>query len=118
MLDTAKALNGFYSSFGIPAYKNDNVPDDVTYPYLTYSLSFPQWDEPVTHFCTVYMRTESIQPLLAKADQIRRAIGTGRSIPCSDGCLYLFFEHADPVTTPDDGVKGIYIELELNVLHS
>ena len=51
MLDTAQALYRFFSSFGIPAFVENNVPDEmpvngqlvqVQPPYITYQLREPE----------------------------------------------------------------------------
>lgn len=38
MTELAAALYDFWSGFGIPAYLQDNVPDDAVLPYITYEL--------------------------------------------------------------------------------
>ena len=42
MRDTAAALYTFFSSFGIPAYVEYNVPDNAALPYITYELRDPE----------------------------------------------------------------------------
>lgn len=120
MLDTASALYGFYSGFDLPAYTTDNVPDDVDLPYITYRYVDTDWESPLSHYCMVYMRTRSNEPLLAKAEEIKAAIGTGLSISCADGCLYLHYLSAQFMSDVPDGsdVRSIYIDLQLDVLHS
>ena len=38
MTELAAALYDFWSGFGIPAYLQDNVPDDAVLPYITYEV--------------------------------------------------------------------------------
>lgn len=125
MLETAKALYDFYSGFGIPAYSKDNVPDDATFPYITYTVVDGDWDTPRSHYCMVYMRTRSNQELLKKADEIKEAIGTGLRLPCDGGCLYLHYENAEIMSGANSGtqseqdsdVRSVYINMQLDVLH-
>ena len=70
MLNTAKALQEFWSSFQLPAYTTETVPDDQDVPYITYSLSETEPLEPLTHFAKVYYRSTSNADLLAKVDEI------------------------------------------------
>lgn len=126
MLDTAKALHSFYSGFGLPAYTIDNVPDDAQLPYITYRWADSDWEQPISHYCMIYMRTNSNVVLLSKADEIKQAIGTGLRIPCNDGCLYLHFENAEIVSGADSakeseqgtGVRAVYINMQLDILHN
>ena len=68
MRATAKALKEFVSSFGLPAYTVDSVPDDVQVPYLTYPLSEPEWDRKSTWYIQGWFRTTSNAELTATAD--------------------------------------------------
>lgn len=126
MLDTARTLYSFYSSFGIPAYTTDNVPDDVQLPYLTYSLVDGDWETPRSHYCVIYMRTRSNADLLAKAREIKDRIGLGLILKCGEhGYLALHYENSDIVSSAASGaessrdseVRSIYINLQLDILH-
>ena len=120
MLDTAKALYTFYSSFNLPAYTVQNVPDDVVLPYLTYSYVEPDWDRSATHYVQIFMRTHSDGPLLEKAGEIVRAIGTGLRLPCENGgCVYLHLD--SPIVQinveMDSDIRYAYLNLQLDALH-
>ena len=39
MTELAAALYDFWSGFGVPAYLQDNVPDNAVLPYITYELT-------------------------------------------------------------------------------
>lgn len=38
MTNFAKALTAFWSSFGMPAYQQDQVPDGAPFPYVTFEV--------------------------------------------------------------------------------
>lgn len=118
MIDTASALYGFYSQFGIPAYTTDNVPDDVSLPYLTYRFAESEWSTPISHYAQIYMRTNSNVKLLSKADEIKNAIGSGVSIPAGDGYLVIHYENAEILSNEDNDVRSVYISMQLDCLHS
>lgn len=117
MIDTARALYSFYSQFGMPAYTVNNIPDDAELPYVTYSYNDADWDTPMTHYAQVYMRTNSNIKLLSIADQIKDAIGTGKAIPCGDGYIVLHYENAQILVDTDDGVRSVYISMQIDCLH-
>jgi hypothetical protein len=45
MYQAQAALKQFFSGFGIPAYTEDTVPEDVSLPYITYAAGQPEWDQ-------------------------------------------------------------------------
>jgi len=119
MTNTAQALYGFWSGFEIPAYMENNVPDDATLPYLTYNLVETESTEPSTTYAQIFYRDTSNVAILAKADAIRQAIGQGKVIPCTDGNIVLRPEN--PLIqmivgeTPEE--KRVYINLQINCFH-
>lgn len=87
----AAALHEFFSSFGITAYKETAVPDDVVFPYLTYQGNTGTYDGmivPITVNLWYYTDSEAIPN--AKAEEISKAISyTGKIIPCDDGIIWI-----------------------------
>ena len=54
------AVYTFLSSFGIPAYAASSVPDQATFPYLTYDLVLGEWGQPEVNMpVNVWYRTDS-----------------------------------------------------------
>ena len=41
MINTARALYGFFSGFGLPAFVEYSVPEDAELPYITYPQKEP-----------------------------------------------------------------------------
>lgn len=119
MIATAKALHRFLSGFGIDAYNADNVPEDAELPYLTYPLTEPEWNQKASFYINVYYRDkESNYDVLAKADEIVRAIGNGARLPCDGGYVILWPETPLIQAMPPNGdVRGAYINLSINAYH-
>lgn len=90
MTNTALALYGFFSSFGLPAYLSDNIPDNVQMPYITYDLIEPEALSSGVLNASVWYRDTSVTAIAAKVDEIAQAIGRGMSIPLTHGALYLY----------------------------
>lgn len=87
----AAALYQFFSSFGMEAYTSTSVPDDVTFPYLTYELITSAWEDGevgLTVNLWFYTTSEAIPN--AKAQELSKAIGLGgKIIPCEGGAIWL-----------------------------
>lgn len=85
------ALHEFFSSFGMDAYAASSVPDDVTFPYLTYELITDAWDGgEVGLTVNLWFYTESEAAPNAKAQEISETIGLGgKAIPCDGGFIWL-----------------------------
>ena len=84
------ALQAFFSQF-MDAYAVSAVPDDVTFPYLTYELITSAWDGGevgLTVNLWFYTTSESVPN--AKAQELSDAIGYGGvTLPCDGGFIWL-----------------------------
>jgi len=117
MTSTAKALKTFVGSFGLPAYTNDTVPDDVQLPYLTYPNVEPEWNGKATFFIEGWYRTTGNADIVAKADQIVREIGTGIILNMDVGYLVIYPENPLIQTIVDGDTRSFYINLSVNSYH-
>lgn len=116
-----RALYGFLSGFGIPAYNTDTVPDDAVEPYLTFPPTLPEWNTPATFFVNVYYRdNKSNYAVMAKAEEIAAAIGDrGVRIPCDGGVVVINPQNPLIQTIPEnEGVRGAYLNLQLNAYYN
>ena len=89
MTNTAKALYQFFSGFGLDAYGEYDIPDDAQLPYISYQIIEPDWDVGGTFYARVWYRSTSYVEINAKIDEIKAAIGEGKSIPTPGGAVYL-----------------------------
>ena len=84
------ALQAFFSQF-MGAYAASAVPEDVTFPYLTYELITSAWDGGevgLTVNMWFYTTSESVPN--AKAQELSDAIGYGGvTLPCDGGFIWL-----------------------------
>ena len=115
MYRTAAALKTFFGSFGLPAYSADSVPENVELPYITYSVSVPEWNQKASMYAQVWDRTKSNAGIMAKADQITAAIGDGgKIIPIEGGYLVLWLETPMIQIVVDGDFRSAYINLSIN----
>lgn len=117
MESTSKALYQFFSGFGIPAYGNDDVPDDAELPYLTVYFSEPEWNTKASGYCQVWYRTNQRAKVNAKADAIAGAIAAKPRLECDGGYIVLWPEN--PLVQPinDGEARGAYINFSINAYH-
>ena len=117
MLNTAAKLKAFFSSFGIPAYTLNSVPEEVELPYITYPLTEPEWNEQATFYCQAWYPKRQLEALLTKADQITAAIGQGKIINMPGGYLVIYPSSPLIQLMNDDVTQSAYINLLINAYH-
>ena len=116
------AVYTFLSSFGIPAYAASSVPDQATFPYLTYDLVLGEWGQPEVNMpVNVWYRTDSEAIPNAKVREISQAIGMGGvTLPWDGGMLWLKkgspWAQAMTVEGEDEKVKRRYININIEFL--
>ena len=86
-----EALYKFFSSFGMPAYPSDSVPNDAIFPWLTYENKIGEsMGEAVEITVTLWYHTESEAPPNNKADEIYNRIGMGGvTLPYDNGMIWI-----------------------------
>ena len=86
----AAAIYQFWNSFGLTAYEENSVPDDATFPYITYQLVTDSFDREIPLTVSIWYRSESWTGINAKTEEISRTIGRGgKIIHCDGGAIWL-----------------------------
>ena len=121
MQDTAKAVYGFFSGFGIPAYAQDAVPDDAELPYITYYLQEPEWSRQASGYAQVWYPSRNRAKLNELTDMIVREIGSeGTLLGCDNGG-YVMIRPETPLVSPaasgEDKTIGNLVNFILNAYH-
>lgn len=117
MLRTAETLKAFFGGFGIPAYKENSVPDDVKLPYFTFPLIEPKWDESASYYCQVWYKRKQVEALLMKADEIVGAIGEGIVFDQDGGYVALYPSSPLIQTLTDEDTDRAYLNLIIRAYH-
>lgn len=117
MRNSALALYEFFSSFGIPAYVQNTIPDNAQMPYITYELVEP---EPFSYSymrANVWYRDTSYSAITAKCDQIKAAIGWGASLKTDNGFIALYRETGTPfaqiMSDPNPETKRVLLTMSV-----
>ena len=119
MTETARALQSFFSGFGIPAYPENAEPDRAKLPCITYLKVSPNWRASAPIHARVWYRSRGFEEIDAKVDQISAAIGEGVSIPTDSGCVWLFQEdnfHQYQENAGDPDLKCAYLSMSIHAL--
>lgn len=86
----AAAIYQFWNSFGLTAYEENAVPDDATFPYITYQLVTDSFDREVPVTASIWYRSESWTAINAKTEEISQKISRGgKIISCDGGAIWL-----------------------------
>lgn len=88
-MDKWQAQYDFWSSFGIPAYEANSVPDyrELTFPYISYEAAGSGFDETVSVTASIWDNTDTWERLDPITDQIEHYIRT-MGCPKMDGGRY------------------------------
>lgn len=79
-MDRWEAQYYFWSSFGVPAYEENSVPDDVDFPYITYQAVSAGFDEVANISASVWTRSPSWETADRLADAIEARLDGGAAL--------------------------------------
>ena len=111
----AAAIYQFWSGFGLTAYEENSVPDDATFPYITYQLVTDSFDREIPLTASLWYRSESWTAINAKTEEISQKISRGgKVIPFDGGAIWL--KRGQPFTQSmgdesDDLIKRKYLNI-------
>ena len=112
----AQAWYEYLASFGYSAYDENTVPEDASFPRITYSWAESGFESPVSISASLWdysMRWDIISQI---ADRIYADIGDGgKIIPFTGG--YIWAKRGAPfsqrVTDPNDAIRRILINFAI-----
>ena len=114
MMDKWQAIHNMWSSFGIPAYDENTVPDDAVMPYITYSMSVGSFEQPISLYCSVWHHSTSWEAISQKVNEIAEYFNGLRTIKVEGG--YLAVSQGTPFAQrmSDDNTttRRIYINID------
>ena len=116
------AVYDFMAGFGIQAYASTSVPDEATFPYITYELAVDDiWGGEVALAMDIWYRGDSEAGPNAKAREVSKALVGCKCIPCDGGGIVL--KKGSPFCqsmgdTADDKIKRRHINLTAEFITS
>lgn len=90
MMDKMQALHAFWSGFSLPAYDEHSVPDNVSFPYVTYEVSSDDFDHQLALTASLWYRDSSWADITSKEQEISEFITKGgRMIAFDSGFIWI-----------------------------
>lgn len=113
-MNKAQAIHNFWSSFKLPAYDQNTVPQTANMPYITYNVSEAEIDNYVGLYGSLWYRGTSWEQAELKAKDIAEYIVRMNPIKIDGGYLKLAMgtPFAQRLPDEDDTVRRIYINLQ------
>lgn len=115
-MDKSQAIDNFWNGFDWPAYDENSVPDDVAFPYITYTQVTDRLGNVVSLSASLWDRSNSWEQLSLKADEISRNISEYgyRRLKLDNGYIWLTAgsPFAQRMRDPSDTkIKRIYLNV-------
>lgn len=115
-MNKSQAINSFWNSFTWPAYHEYSVPDNATFPYITYSEATDSLGNVVSLSASLWDRNTSWERITLKGEEIAKAIAEygHHTIKLDAGYLWLVKGNpfAQRMNDPnDDQIKRIYLNV-------
>ena len=117
-MNKSQAMQKFWSSFGLPAYDQNTVPQDAQMPYITYSVSEADFGSPVILTASIWYRSQSWEEIALKSYDIAEAISSGQVLPIDGGWLWIYkgTPFAQRMADIDDTVRRIILNVSAEFL--
>lgn len=120
-MDKSQAIHAFWSSFEIPAYDENTVPDDAEMPYITYNVVINNVGGVTLLTASVWYRSTSWADISAKVDEIgeKLALKGFYSARLDNGIMWLVqgTPFAQRMSDPeDDMIRRYYLNVTAEFL--
>ena len=119
-MNTLQALQTFWSSFDLPAFDENTVPDNTALPYITYEGANDYFGTTLPLSASIWYRSASWADITAKENEIAEYIGRGgKQIACEGGALWIKRGQpwAQRMNDPADGmIRRIVLNIEIDFL--
>ena len=103
-MDRWQALYNFWSSFGIPAYREGTVPDrkDISFPYITYEAAVGPFGALIPLTASIWDEGYSSEYVDKKADEIGRYIKNMGAPTIDGGRFHAYIDDGTFASDMDD----------------
>lgn len=120
-MDKSQAIHAFWSSFEIPAYDENTVPDDAEMPYITYNVVTNNVGGVTLLTASVWYRSTSWAEISAKVAEIgeKLALNGFYSARLDNGIMWLVqgTPFAQRMSDPeDDMIRRYYLNVTAEFL--
>lgn len=116
-MNKAQALNDFWSSFRIPAYEQNSVPDGAKFPYITYETSTDSIGNVLMLNASLWYMSTSWSEISQKADEIAKYLNEQNPISkkIDGGRIYITkgTPFAQRMSDEDDRIRRIVLSIQV-----
>lgn len=117
--DKWQGLQEFWSSFGLPAYDEDTVPQDAEMPYIVYEAATAGFENPIPISANLWYRSTSWKEISQKTEEIAERLKSLYLLPIGDK-EYIMFAQGSPfaqrMRDEDGGIRRMYINVMVEYL--
>lgn len=120
LMNKAQAIHKFWSSFGLPAFDPNTVPDNETaqMPYITYEMKSDNIGNEVALNASLWYRSTSWEEITLKSEEIAAEIQKISPVKIDGG--YCWIKRGSPfsqrMSDEDDSVRRILINITVEYL--
>lgn len=117
-MNKEQALQSFWSTFGLSAYDETDVPDDAQFPYITYSVITDKLDTVVNMNASLWYRSTSWKDISDKKEEIAEYLKRGQVLQLDNGYLWIVQGHpfAQRIADEDDAIRRIVLNIQAEFL--
>lgn len=120
-MDKAQAIHNFWNSFGLKAYDENSVPDDVTFPYITYNVQTDSMDRVLNLYGSIWYRDTAWAQISQKSDEIAKALYNTSPYLLKLNKGYLWLTKGQPFAQrmgdpSDDMIRRMYLNIQAEFL--
>lgn len=119
-MNKMQTLHSFWSGFGLKAYDENSVPDNVALPYITYEAASDDFGNAISLSASLWYRSSSWSDITEKEQQIADFIGRGgRMLKFDGGAMWVVKNTpwAQRMEEPsDDTIRRIVLNISIEFL--
>lgn len=114
-MDKQQAYYNLWSRFNLPAYDENRVPEEATYPYITYQVILGALDGPVYPLATLWDKSTSWSWLDSKLKEITRTIEDMSPIKIDEGYMNVTLAEGNSAERTSDPADSTVIGYRINL---
>lgn len=114
-----QAIHNFWSSFDVPAYDENTVPDDASLPRITYEVHTDSFGYPLILSASIWDRSKSWGTVTTLCDKIATRLSQGGQMVHYDGgamWIKKSMPFAQRMGDTDDSIRRIIINIEIEFI--
>lgn len=119
-MNKIQSLNAFWNGFGLKAYDETSVPDNTSFPYITFEVSDDEFGHVLMRTASLWYRSSSWEEITLKEQEIAEYITRGgRMIGYDGGAMWIqkSTPWAQRMSDPsDDMVRRIVLNFSIEFL--